>query len=92
MTLAELNTLPPPARAAELTRCCGAQRWATALNQVDRYQQAHELAGRYLWALVQTFESGVPATDSVAYEQRFADGGRKDGSPSIPPFVSMTPA
>ncbi len=33
MTLDELNTLPPPARAAELTRCCGAQRWVAALNQ-----------------------------------------------------------
>ena len=48
MTLDELNTLSPPARPAELTRCCGAQRWVAALDQVDRYQQAHEPAGRYL--------------------------------------------
>lgn len=44
------------------------------LRQVGRHEQARHVAGRYLWALANTWRRGVPSPDSVAYEQRFADG------------------
>lgn len=47
---------------------------AAGLRQVGRHEQARDVAGRYLWTLANTYKHGAPDPDSVAYEQRFADG------------------
>src|SRR5690349_20073505 len=50
MTLTELNTLPAPARAEALAKCCGATAWVAQLNAAfpvadadALFQQAHNI-------------------------------------------------
>lgn len=45
MTLADLNALPPAARAEALATCCGATAWVAALNQQFPFATAEALYG-----------------------------------------------
>lgn len=45
MTLADLNALPPAARAEALATCCGATAWVAALNQQFPCATAEALYG-----------------------------------------------
>ncbi|MGI4739410.1 MAG: 2-oxo-4-hydroxy-4-carboxy-5-ureidoimidazoline decarboxylase [Janthinobacterium lividum] len=51
MTLADLNALPPPARAKTLATCCGAAAWVATLNEQFPFASAAALyeAAERVW-------------------------------------------